>query len=113
VSPYTFHFACFWCRRSFKREGARDQVKLCPNCGKSAINLGRHFNPPKRSDTSQWAKAEFLVRSGFLFQHVYNGNHELVPYPSTLKEAEVFVERYRDQAWKDVLSEVLAALPAA
>lgn len=114
MTPYSFHFACFHCRHSFKRNGGRDQVKPCPNCGASAINLGRHFKPPKRSDGAQWEKAAFLVRAGFLFQHVYDPETtKLVPYPSTLSEAKAFVEQYRDQAWPDVLPEVLAAMPAA
>ena len=113
--PYSFHFACFHCRRSFKRLGGRDQVKRCPGCRELAINLGRHFKPPKRSDAAQWEKVEFLVRSGFLFQHVYppGSNTEPVPYPETLEEAKVFVEAYHHQAWADVLPEVLAAMPAA
>ncbi len=112
--PYSFHFACFHCRRSFKREGGRDQVKKCPSCGELAINLGRHFKPPKRSDAAQWEKAAFLVRAGFLFQHVYRPgtNQEPVPYPPNLREAEAFVEQYREQAWSDVLPEVIAAMPA-
>jgi len=89
-------------------------VKPCPNCGKSAINLGRHFKPPRSSDVAQWAKAEFLVRAGFLFQHVYDpATSQPVPYPSTLSEAREFVAQYRDQAWSEVLVETQAALPAA
>ena len=90
-------------------------MKSCPNCGQQAINLGRHFKPPKQSDTAQWEKAEFLVRAGFLFQHVYwPGNKtEPVPYPETIREARTFVETYSEQAWTDVLPEVLSAMPAA
>ena len=89
-------------------------MKTCPNCGKLAVNLGRHFKPPRRSDRAGWDKAELLVRAGFLFQHIYKPgtNSEPIPYPKTLSEVRAFIEEYRDQAWSAALPEVLAAMPA-
>src|SRR4051812_21656323 len=101
---YLVHFACFRCRRSFKRGveyGAADHVKPCPHCGGGAIDLGRHFKPPKVSDVEQWEKVRQLVAAGFFFQHVGNAETCQVPYPATLREVREFVARYRSQAWTE------------
>ena len=46
---YMFHYAYVACRRSFKRSAPQfELVKVCPNCGGNAIEVGRHFKPPKR-----------------------------------------------------------------
>jgi len=114
--PYLIHFACFGCRRSFKRSvayGAKDYVKRCPHCGGRAIDLGRHFKAPKASDTEQWRKVKYLVAAGFFFQHVRNEKTGQVPYPETLQEAREFVDRYRAQAWTERLLETLEILAEA
>lgn len=98
-SPYFVSYACFTCRRSFKRPGERPTPpeRTCPHCGGPAHNLGRHFKAPAADDRAQWAKVRFLVEHGFPFQHVYDPAHgrRPVPYPETLKEARAFVQQYR------------------
>jgi DNA-directed RNA polymerase subunit RPC12/RpoP len=110
---YLIHYACFRCRRSFKR-GTRYRaggyVKKCPHCGGRAIGLGRHFKPPKTADLEQWKKVRFLVAAGFFFQHVGNGEKSQTPYPETLSEARRFVSRYRSQAWRERMPEALEIL---
>jgi hypothetical protein len=117
VEPaYLIHFACFACRRSFKRNvdfRAPVYVKPCPNCSGQAIHLGRHFKPPKPTERKQWEKVEYLVQSGFFFQHVQNAESCQVAYPETLEEAREFVASYRSQAWRERLPEALQALSAA
>jgi len=76
--------------------------RKCPRCGDWALDLGRNFKPPKSSDKAQWAKVEFLVQHGFVFQKIYreaDGGFLQVRYPETLAEAKEFVEHYADQAW--------------
>ncbi len=87
-------------------------VKTCPNCGGKSIRLGRHFKPPKSSDSAQWKKVRFLVEHGFLFQHVYDAPRggSMVSYPDTLEEAREFVEQHRDQSWDAALPQILEAL---
>ena len=64
--------------------------------------LGRKFHAPKKNETMQWKKVQFLAAHGFLFQSIYipspAGGKQVVPYPRTLKEATAFVVTYRDQA---------------
>jgi len=110
---YMMHFACFRCRRSFKRSvefGAMDYVKRCPHCGGRALDLGRHFKPPKVGDLDQWKKIRLLVAAGFFFQHVGNDETSQVPYPETLEEAREFIARYRSQAWTQRMPEALEIL---
>jgi DNA-directed RNA polymerase subunit RPC12/RpoP len=103
-TPYHLSYACLDCRKSFKRlVNPLDEVpeKLpCPDCGKPKINLGRHFKPPKKSDTKQWAKVKFLVEHGFRFQKIQvdSGHHDTVPYPESLEEAKEFVVKYKEFA---------------
>ena len=105
--PYLMAFACFRCRRSFK-QGPSASYRRCPRCGAWAINLGRNFKPPRAHDRKQWAKVQYLVDHGFVFQGVYRRvRHQQywerqwsvrVTYPETLEEARVFVRRYARQA---------------
>jgi hypothetical protein len=95
---FLFPFACFECRRSFKR-GYEPGVaeRPCPACGRAAYRLDRKFKPPPRNDIKQWQKVRFLYEHGFRFQsvpHVVPG--QAVPYPETLAEARLFVQRFRD-----------------
>ena len=96
---YLWAFACLNCRKSFKRTYSEDSKK-CPHCGENAINLGRHFKPPKRSDDEQWEKVQFLIDNGFAFHKIYDDNGEHIPYPKTLSEAKEFVITYKNKSWK-------------
>lgn len=106
MNPYNMTFACFICRKSFKRSldetlpNHYPSELVCPNCGGIAYNLGRHFKPPKAISKKQWAKVQFLVEHGFRFQKIRIGNQypESVPYPETLEEAKEFVVKYRAYA---------------
>lgn len=108
-TPYHKAFACFDCRKSFKRAVnlAKTQPNklVCPNCGGIAVNLGRHFKPPKTSDIEQWKKVKFLFDHGFHFQKIPvfdpNNSHIIigsVPYPDTLEQAKEFVKKYKQFA---------------
>src|SRR5215216_939868 len=87
-SAYLHPYACFKCRKSFKRATRPDPVLPCPDCGGPSIGLTRKFKPPKHSDIRQWEKVEALVRHGFLFWSLGE------PYPSDLREVEAFAKRH-------------------
>jgi hypothetical protein len=86
-------FACFACRRSFKRPGDHRDEAACPVCGNVAIRLSRKFKPPRRDDVKQWAKVETLVRLGFRFDTIWDGEGGTVRYPSTERAIPAFVKR--------------------
>jgi len=106
ATPYNMAFACLHCRKSFKREFDLDEGRpselKCPECGGTAYNLGRHFKAPKKSDTKQWKKVEFLIEHGFRFQKIRPIKNSLdsVPYPETMEEAKEFVKKYKEFAIK-------------
>jgi len=103
TSAYKVAFACLACRRSFKRPAIpRQEERPCPRCGGVSVNLGRHFKPPPADDLAQWRKVAFLVRHGFLSQHVSDPEKGYLRYPGTLAEAKVFVAKYREQALERV-----------
>ncbi len=98
-------FVCLKCRKTFKRHHRNDEnFKPCPNCGMKAIKFDVRFRAPKKTDSKQWKKVEFLTQNGFVFQKVYQkmetGGLMRVNYPSTLEEAREFVRLYKDQAVK-------------
>lgn len=71
--------------------------------------LNQRFRPPKKLDNKAWQLVEFLIESGFPFQHIYQvGKNEYfktpsnnyIPYPQTLRDAREFVERYGNQIQK-------------
>jgi DNA-directed RNA polymerase subunit RPC12/RpoP len=101
-----FPYACFGCRRSFKRTVSSDflerpAVLPCPHCGGAAIGLSRKFKAPKQGDVAQWKKVHALVLGGCLF-YSYND-----PYPETLGEVPAFLRDRREMIEKD-----LARFPA-
>lgn len=104
--PYNMAFACLKCRKSFKREFnlAKEcpPELVCPDCGGMAHNFGRHFKAPKKRDTKQWQKVQYLFDHGFRFQKIRigSGHHDVVPYPKNLDEAKAFVEKYKSHVRK-------------
>lgn len=102
---YAISYACLECKTANKRhiDGDPSDYPLtmpCPICRSGMYHVGRNFRPPKKSDLKQWAKVEYLISHGFLFQKVRpNGiNGDSVPYPDTLEEAREFVITYAKHA---------------
>src|SRR5258708_35995303 len=85
---YLFPFACFECRRSFKRQPDLE-TRPCPYCGAPAVRLSRKFKAPKKDDLKQWEKVRFLVDHGFYFDSL-----QAAAYPETIAEAREFVKRH-------------------
>lgn len=107
---YAMSFACLTCKTSNMRHfnvapcNYPNTIK-CPVCKSTAVNLGRHFKAPKKSDDAQWKKVNFLVDHGFVFQKIRldSNSYDSVPYPDTLAEAKKFVVKYKKWAWKIAL----------
>lgn len=90
---YKKHFACFSCRKVFKRTlwnkdsnhpgytGSDLHLVPCPQCGASMVNMGRDFKAPKQNDLDQWATVELLYRHGITYG----------PRPTKLRDAVNFL----------------------
>ncbi len=72
-------------------------------CCKELIRLSPNFSAPKIRDKKQWEKVSYLIKHGFLFQHVYQHSWGggFAEYPKTLVEAKEFVIRYKRWALKN------------
>ncbi len=84
-------FACLACRKVFKRPADATR-KTCPHCHDEARRVGSDFKAPSKSDVKSWEVASFLIRSGFPFYRLG------VAYPTTLADAQTFIDRYADKA---------------
>jgi len=86
--PTLVHYACFACRKVFKKPWA-EQTEMdypCPDCAQRLSMMGIAFRAPRRADLSQWRKVEKLVRAGILF---YRNDG---PRPRRLNEAPAFLQ---------------------
>jgi len=95
---------CFNCRKSFNRpiDFGTDQVYPCPDCSNHMVLMNHKFRPPKKDNASAWQIIEFLSSHGFIFQSIFetpNGG-AYVSYPTTKRDADDFVLRYREQSTK-------------
>ena len=97
--PYKAHFACFDCRKMFRRparcELARpprkdeQAVAPCPQCGVPMHDLGLDFKAPKQTDVEQWEKVAALHRHGYTFHSCGCGGPG--PRPPRLKDVGPFL----------------------
>ncbi len=107
---YSMSYVCLTCKTANKRhvEGLPSDYPIrmqCPICNDTMFNVGRHFKTPKKSDSAQWRKAQFLIEHCFLFQKIRPepNSFDSVPYPATLEEAKEFVITYKNWAITDAL----------
>jgi len=102
---------CLECRVTLNRidDNGAELQSPCPQCSKPMTLLPHRFRPPKKADDNSWEVVLFLIQNGFYFQHIYadgvNEYHKkssdtYIPYPTNLRDAKEFVERYRGQAIK-------------
>ncbi|RTQ45648.1 hypothetical protein EJV47_24475 [Hymenobacter gummosus] len=107
---YAFHqykatYACFQCRKGFKRRNAEDLLPehrhpetpaRCPGCGGPTRNLGRDLKLPKQAQTEQWAAIEYLANNRFNFFSC--GCDGIGVVPQSLAEAQQLVEARRQKS---------------
>src|SRR5579871_6499763 len=74
VHTYKPHYACFRCRKTFKRPlkrevdpSGRERPAKCPDCGLLAADMGLDFEAPRRDDTKAWSLAESFWEIGLTF----------------------------------------------
>ena len=71
---YKQHYACFRCRKTFKRPLKQDvdptgpdRPAKCPECGLLMAIMGLDFKAPRKTATKQWALVENLWAVGLTF----------------------------------------------
>jgi hypothetical protein len=112
--PYKRHFACFQCRKAFKRPAVSDRPREagppesesdpapCPDCGRRMEDMGLDFKPPRRRDTEHWEVVEFLFRRGFAYHSC--GCSGPGYRPSRWRDVPAFLEAHRCRTAGEVLA---------
>lgn len=75
MTAYKPHFACFRCRKTFKRrlmydinrDDKRTTEAKCPQCGNLMANMGKDFEAPKQQDIKAWTHLQTLYAVGIAF----------------------------------------------
>lgn len=113
MSIYKPHYACFSCRKTFKRKllrdlnGQREEQMVeakCPQCGELMANMGLDFEAPKQKDQKQWEHIRDLYTVGITYHscgcygpgYIPKSSESLISYfQETLKRYQVNLEFYR------------------
>ena len=100
---YKRHFACFGCRKGFKRPldhtgTAPTDPAPCPDCGRPMADMGLDFKTPPRDDAEQWAVVEHLFRLGFDHHSCGCGARYNCSFPSRWAEVPAFLDANRERS---------------
>lgn len=75
MARYKSHYACFECKKTFKRrllwdinrDDKRSIEAKCPQCGQLMANMGLDFASPKKDNLKEWAHIKNLYSVGITF----------------------------------------------
>jgi DNA-directed RNA polymerase subunit RPC12/RpoP len=75
MTTYKPHYACFECRKTFKRrllhDVNRDEDELvaakCPECGRLMANMGLDFKSPQKKNLKAWQHLQSLYEVGITY----------------------------------------------
>ena len=91
---------CLNCRRveSLGTDFTDFHTGDCPECSTPMCFVNQKFRPPKKTDDKSWAVAALLISNGFTYYTIRDGNGMAVAYPTTIGDAERFIQMYRSHA---------------
>ncbi|WP_428224597.1 hypothetical protein [Flavobacterium sp.] len=71
MKTYKPHYACFKCKKTFKRKLRWDEKESgeakCPQCGALMANMGLDFESPKKENSKVWRHLQDLYSVGITF----------------------------------------------
>lgn len=75
MTTYKSHYACFVCRKTFKRrlmwdinrDDKRTVEAKCPQCGQLMANMGLDFASPEKDNIKEWEHIKSLYSVGITF----------------------------------------------
>lgn len=75
MTTYKLHYACFNCRKTFKRKLMWDinrdnkdvREAKCPQCGDLMANMELDFESPKKDNIKEWNHIKELYSVGITF----------------------------------------------
>jgi hypothetical protein len=97
---YKGHFACFRCRKAFKRRWPGDyrpprepdgRPFPCPECGQPMNDRGVDFKAPPQNDQRQWLNVAVLYSFGIRFDWDRDTSEGPGPRPATLSALEDYL----------------------
>lgn len=102
MTRYKPHYACFNCRKTFKRKFRKNVKKgenfvfaaKCPDCRGLMADIGLDFESPKKDDLKKWEHIKSLYAVGITFHscgcsgpgYIPDSKEKLKGYLETLKE---------------------------
>jgi len=102
MTLYKPHFACFACRKTFKRRlwidirkgNENSKEAKCPDCSQLMANMGMDFEAPKKNNIKAWQHIEELFSAGIAFHscgcmgpgYIPNNRESLLSYFQELIE---------------------------
>jgi DNA-directed RNA polymerase subunit RPC12/RpoP len=102
---------CLKCQKAFNitSDPEGHTPMKCSECNSKLALFDHKFRPPKKSDDKAWQVVGFLYQKGFNYQHILSTtahnksislsrSENYVEYPKNMREAQEFVEKYKDQA---------------
>ncbi|AKP52727.1 hypothetical protein [Cyclobacterium amurskyense] len=105
MSSYKSHYACFACRKTFKRrlledilggysKGIQETPAKCPECGEIMADMGLDFEAPKKKDVNAWNHISNLYKVDITFHscgctgpgYIPNDTEALIKHLSKIKD---------------------------
>lgn len=91
-SAFLVSFACFACRKCFKKPFVPDQQYKCPQCAREMAHMGRSFKAPRRTETRQWEKVQRLWAAGYRF-HTNTRRQRVPAFPNKLRDLDKWIKQ--------------------
>ncbi|WP_452603336.1 hypothetical protein [Pontimicrobium sp. MEBiC06410] len=104
ITTYKSHYACFNCRKTYKRrllsdinggydKDDKESPAKCPECGDLMANMGLDFESPKKTDIKTWNHLSTLYKVGITFHscgcngpgYIPNDTKTLIDYFKEIK----------------------------
>ena len=112
-STYKPHYACFDCRKTFKRrllsdiqEGysmkQEEHPAKCPQCGQFMADMGKDFEAPKKDDVKAWKHMATLYEAGIAFHscgctgpgYIPRDNAEIIKYLERVRSMYLYHQHF-------------------
>lgn len=108
MTIYKPHYACFTCRKTFKRRLLRDVLNgyskntietpaKCPECSGPLADMGLDFESPKKNDSKAWSHIALLYKVAITFHscgctgpgYIPKDKEELIAHFSRIKNVYI------------------------
>lgn len=103
MTSYKPHYACFTCRKTYKRRllsdinreyGNEESPAKCPECSAVMADMGLDFKSPPKKNIKLWNHLSTLYKVGITFHscgcngpgYIPNTSEELIEYFSRIRE---------------------------